>query len=241
MTAPRLLVAMASADAIPPVFWSVLSDTERRKAESLSIEKRRNEYIVGHALIRYLLQELTGLPAASHTVLTTDAGKPICEDGPGVSISHSRGMVACAASELGEIGIDIQFADSERETDRLAAEYFSPAEKNWLNTQPREAFYMLWALKEAWLKALGSGLGGGLDGLRCRVEPPSLKVSVNLSGDCILTLYGISSAFLACAMITNRHPEIVTLEWDAAGKRLTRGTQLREIASGECRATRRTT
>ena len=33
---------------------------------------------------------------------------------------------------------------------------------------------MLWVLKEAYLKALGSGLAGGLSSLECRIEPPAV-------------------------------------------------------------------
>ena len=33
---------------------------------------------------------------------------------------------------------------------------------------------MLWVLKEAYLKALGSGLAGGLSSLECQIEPPAV-------------------------------------------------------------------
>jgi hypothetical protein len=39
---------------------------------------------------------------------------------------------------------------------------------------------MLWVLKEAYLKALGSGLAGGLAALECRVEPPTIVARVTV-------------------------------------------------------------
>jgi hypothetical protein len=37
---------------------------------------------------------------------------------------------------------------------------------------------MLWVLKEAYLKAVGLGLAGGLASLECRIEPPALAARV---------------------------------------------------------------
>jgi phosphopantetheinyl transferase len=61
------------------------------------------------------------------------------------------------------------------ESDLVARRFFSPEDNAWLKSLPgaarRAAFYRLWTLKEAILKADGRGLEGGLE--RVRVELPA--------------------------------------------------------------------
>ena len=51
----------------------------------------------------------------------------------------------------GDVGIDVEYVDENRDVERLAMEYFSPGENEWLRGQSNNSFFMLWVLKEAWL------------------------------------------------------------------------------------------
>jgi 4'-phosphopantetheinyl transferase len=175
-----------------------ISSSELGRLGRIGASRREQEYLCGRSLLRHALERFTGIPARSHQLARTDEGKPICLDGPAISLTHSGDLVACAVAESGEIGIDIEIPDRRRRTTDIADRYFSKEEAAWLEIQGEDRFYMLWVLKEAYLKALGCGLRG-LDYLRCKVEPPRIEVSVTDDSLRALSLYGFGDAFLALA------------------------------------------
>jgi 4'-phosphopantetheinyl transferase len=232
---PGVFVALSRTDSLSPAFLAALSGDEWRTAEELVRAPRRKQFVCARGLLRHLLQKVTGLPAKSHVISLTDEGKPICIAGPGVSISHARGIVACAVTLKGDVGIDVEYVNVSRDLERLATEYFSPGEKEWLRGQPDNSFYMLWVLKEAWLKAVGSGLAGGLDRLQCQIEPPSIDATLRDSTTCRLNLLEMPNAFVGLAATDTSDDELSISEWDPATDQLVDSSCLKEIASGNAR------
>jgi 4'-phosphopantetheinyl transferase len=232
---PGVFLALSRTDSLSPALLAALSGDERRTAEDLVSARRRKEFVCARGLLRHLLQKATGLPAKSHVISLTDKGKPICIDGPGVSISHARGIVACGVTLKGDVGIDVEYANVSRDLKRLATEYFSLRENEWLRGQPVNSFYMLWVLKEAWLKAVGSGLAGGLDRLQCRIEPPNIDATLRDSTTCRLNLLETPSAFVGLATTDTSEDELSISKWDPATDQLVDSSCLREIASGTAR------
>lgn len=112
------------------------------------------------------------------TLLTrTPAGKPLLRDNPDhlqFNLSHSHGLIACAVSYGQQIGLDIDFWRRRNRYLAIAQRYFHPSEFQQLQqlsgTAQQQYFYRLWTLKEAWLKAEGSGLAGGLQALEFQVQ-----------------------------------------------------------------------
>ena len=228
MPTPGLYLAVATIDSLAPATRSVLSAAERQKIDQLSAPGRIDEYAAGRVLLRNLLEAVTGVPAAVHRISVTEKGKPVCRGGPGISISHSRDMVVCAVAETGEVGVDIEFLDSRRDTGRLARRFFSPDESEWLASQPQDRFYMLWVLKEAWLKAIGTGVAGGLDRLQCRVVPPVIDVLGNMPNEPELRLFEMPGAFLALAAAEAGDTRVQ--QWDPSLGKLVGADDVREIA-----------
>ena len=89
-------------------------------------------------------------------------------------------MLVCAVAPQGEIGIDVQLPSLRQWNMEIARRYFCAAEYERLRGAPADAFYMLWVLKEAYLKALGCGLAGGLDLIECRIEPPLIEARAQI-------------------------------------------------------------
>lgn len=121
---------------------------------------------------RDLLLELAGALLDRTAVLEYEpTGRPSV-DGLAVSISHSRTLVAVAASAVGPVGVDVEDV-YPREVAGLARRWFDPAELEWMARQPDEltAFLTLWTAKEAVGKALGLGLRK--TGLRRRMPLPA--------------------------------------------------------------------
>lgn len=119
----------------------------------------------------------------------TPDGKPFLADLPDIhfNLSHSGDYIACAFSDR-EIGLDLQEHSRTRISIlRIAGRFFSPEEHAAVLALPPDEkeinpdnsacrlpfFYRLWSIKEAYLKYLGCGLRGGMDGYCPDPLPPA--------------------------------------------------------------------
>jgi phosphopantetheinyl transferase len=149
---------------------ALITAEDRRRLTTSMGERRRAEYLAGRALLRHALAQCTGEDAATFQIEVSPAGKPQCASGPGISVSHSGEIVVCAVA-AGAVGVDVE-TGYVRAIDDMAERFFTPAEARWIAGDSATRFRMLWVLKEAYLKAVGVGIAGGLDSLDCRIEPP---------------------------------------------------------------------
>ena len=92
---------------------------------------------------------------------TTENGKPWVS-GVFYSISHSRNLLVQLFSKQGDVGIDIEFINKNRDFLKLAQRYFHHNEFTRLNSMPidkaRVLFFQLWSAKEAVCKLEGGRL-----------------------------------------------------------------------------------
>ncbi|WP_374371259.1 4'-phosphopantetheinyl transferase superfamily protein [Dongia sp.] len=84
---------------------------------------------------------------------------------PSVSLSHSRGWVACAASMTGPVGIDVEVPRPGRPIAEIARFAFGPGERRRVAEMGEAGFYRIWTLREALAKATGAGLPLVSDGI----------------------------------------------------------------------------
>jgi len=91
------------------------------------------------------------------------------EDRASFSLSHTTGMVACAVTAGVDVGVDVECVDRHVEMADIAARFFAPAEAAHLRQLDpevqRNRFFDLWTLKEALVKALGTGMATSLAAL----------------------------------------------------------------------------
>jgi len=152
---------------------ALVTADDRKRVTATMHARRSAEYLAGRALLRHTLACHTGRSPASFRIETSANGKPRCADGPAVSVSHSGDLLVCALADFGAVGVDVE-TGTPRALVTVAERYFTADEARWVAADPVPRFRMLWVLKEAYLKALGVGLAGGLRALQCRVEPPSV-------------------------------------------------------------------
>jgi 4'-phosphopantetheinyl transferase len=78
------------------------------------------------------------------------------------NLSHSGGIVACVLGEAQQIGVDVERLDRPPIDPRVIRRYCSEPEQAALAEMPEalrhERFLELWTLKEAYVKARGTGL-----------------------------------------------------------------------------------
>jgi 4'-phosphopantetheinyl transferase len=103
--------------------------------------------------------------------------KPSLAGGSEISfnLAHSGAVVLFAFTRAGEVGIDVELAESRARDERLAERFFSAAEVAVLHALPRSerpgAFLRCWTRKEAFLKARGDGLQLALDTFDVSLAP----------------------------------------------------------------------
>jgi phosphopantetheinyl transferase len=197
---------------------TLVTAEDRRRVSAEMHARRRSEYLAGRALLRHALARHTGRDSASLSIRVTTDGKPECVDGPAISLSHSGDLVCCAIGERGSVGIDVEAGPRGNPIAELAQRYFTPAEAQWVDVEPQQRFRMLWVLKEAYLKALGVGLAGGIGTLECRIEPPRITTRVARGGEAPrLALWAGTDCHLALATLGASAAELAIERWAPAG------------------------
>jgi 4'-phosphopantetheinyl transferase len=146
---------------------SLLSEEELERHDRQRVPDRRAEYRVAHALLRTVLSCYRPLRPRDWRFREEQHGRPeidIAHPGPRLrfNLSHTQGMVACVVAEEAAVGIDVESLARQRTIDRIAARSFAADELAWLETHPEtdrpSAFLQIWTLKEAQLKAFGTGM-----------------------------------------------------------------------------------
>ena len=172
--------------ALVAAVWPHLTGWERDRLDRFAFEADRTQYAAAHWLVRVALADAGPLPPTGWVLRQTDTGRPLVETPLGMpprhlSLSHTRGLVACAISSV-EVGIDVEYLDPRLDVASLLTRVLSPAElARWpagLAEHRGPLFFQYWTLKEAVLKGLGIGLA---------CEPSQLEVEVGPGGAARLT------------------------------------------------------
>lgn len=151
---------------------AVLSPDERARAARFVFERDRVSYIAAHILLRQTLSACADIPAGQWDLVSTPSGKPVLaahQAGCGLSfnLSHTEGLVACVVGRGTDVGVDVEVVASRNVSVEVAERFFSPAEVAHLRACAdgvRDVrFTELWTLKEAYIKAVGTGLSHPLD------------------------------------------------------------------------------
>ncbi len=159
---------------------ALLAPDERRRAESFGSLEPRLDYVRARLMQRLVLSRLTGVDPATWRFAPASGGKPgIVEprDQRRVrfNISHTRGLVALAVCRDAEVGVDVEALNPATDVVAVARRFFAAQEVAALMALEEVAravrFLELWSLKEACLKAIGTGLASPLAAARFDIEP----------------------------------------------------------------------
>ncbi len=180
-----LTVYMAVPPADAPLVvrgLALLSEEERVRAHRFVFAEDRAAYAVAHALLRCQLASLAGTDPRALEFRANAHGKPELVGpwlgAPCFSLTHTRSHVACALA-LKPLGVDLERSD--RVPDWAILQLLEPNERHYLEGLPEDfrvkAFFRIWTLKEAVLKALGTGLATPLDCFALSLDPPDLHTT----------------------------------------------------------------
>ena len=164
-------------DALAP-FMQWLGAGESGRMQRFVRHGRRRQFLIGRVLARQALGLLLGADPRHLALEGAPDAKPFLSgEHPFVdfSISHSGYWVACAASVVTRLGLDIESIDPARDVLSLAEHAFAEPEVAWLKARPDESrtrdFYHLWSASEARIKL-------GAEGACCHFQHDELAIAL---------------------------------------------------------------
>ena len=141
---------------------------------------------MAHAALREILAVHTGLAPADLSFEPDAQGKPHLPASLGAlhfNLSHSAGLAAVAVTRAGPVGVDVERVRELDDMDSLVRRFFAPAERAALEACPpahrARAFFTIWTRKEAYIKAVGTGLGLRLSSFAVSLTPDARLLSID--------------------------------------------------------------
>jgi 4'-phosphopantetheinyl transferase len=160
----------------------LLSEDERQRAFRFRFARDRHRFVIGRALLRIILSRYLQADPARLRFAYNEYGKPsLIGDHAGLqfNISNSASLAVCAVVLHGAVGIDVEHVRDLSDIDRVARHFFAAPEAQIVRalSGPNKtmAFFTCWTRKEAYIKALGTGLSRPLDSfaVTCLPEEPA--------------------------------------------------------------------
>jgi 4'-phosphopantetheinyl transferase len=167
-----------------------LSAEELRRAGRYRFKKDREHFIVARGLLRTILGRYLDEEPSQLRFCYGPHGKPALAtvfggDALRFNLSHSHGLALFAVTRRREVGVDLEYIQAHLADDQIAERFFSPREVALLRDLPkdvrREAFFIFWTRKEAFIKATGKGLSLPLNQFEVSLVPgkPIVLLSAN--------------------------------------------------------------
>ena len=148
---------------------AVLSSGESQRLARLTTDRGREEFLYGRLFLRSVLASLTGKSMGVLNLGQSEYGKPNLSERCGLSfnLSHSGHRYGLVISTEGEAGCDLEQHKAARNFAGLIDTVGCAGERVWLDSLSLServmAFYQLWTLKEATVKADGRGFEIAVD------------------------------------------------------------------------------
>ena len=170
--------------AVTATLWRVLDEAEQARADRFAFTIDKHSYIVAHALLRVMLSKEAGIAPGDWKFRAGPGGKPQIDSSAGhpdlrFSLSHTRGMVSVAVGRFHDLGVDVESWREAVPVLEIARRFFAPAEAELIAGLPlseqNQAFYRLWTLKEAFVKATGQGIAAPIDGFAFSLDPVEIR------------------------------------------------------------------
>ncbi|WP_236960756.1 4'-phosphopantetheinyl transferase family protein [Methylobacterium durans] len=181
-------VDLALSDAALAACAGILSGEERARAARFLRPVDRDRYVASHGALRLILGRACGRAPADLAFTALPGGKPALADGPGLdfNLSHSGARALVGLSPRGWIGVDVEALRPMPDAGRVARTTFAPDEVAALAALPASdlmpAFMACWTRKEAFVKAVGTGLAMPLARFSVSL-PPAPASLLRLAGE----------------------------------------------------------
>lgn len=161
--------------------FDLLDDEEKARWRRFVVERAKRQFSLCRGALRIHLAERLGCSNRALSFGYLEHGKPFAKvqghrTPVGFNVSHSgrHGLIAFAEHEW--LGVDVEERVPKHDLDGIGAKVYGQSERDMLEaavgTQKVHTFFRLWSMKEALIKALGTGFS--LNPSRFEVPEPML-------------------------------------------------------------------
>ena len=179
---------------------AVLSGDERARAARFVLRRDRDNFVAARGILRSILSLYLQRPASGIEFTYTAEGKPRLQpldSDPSLcfNLSHSHGLAVYAFSCHGEVGIDAALRDLPPE-------------------MRDEGFFLCWTRKEAYIKAVGSGLGIPLDSFHVSLTPGKPEELASSDSDrWMMRSFKPAEGFVGAVVAEGKQWKLRFLDW----------------------------
>lgn len=179
----------------------LVAPDEEERARAFRFEEDRRRYLGGTLLQRVVLSRLLSCSLGEVSFFKNEWGKPFLdkrhESTIQFSLSRSHKLSVLAVSVEGEIGVDVEYERGRVGNDLSMKSQFSEAEQEFIEqaADSRQAFFEIWARKEAYIKGIGRGLSHPLE--KFDVSPSGEKFARDWSVDLMQETWEVRSMELS--------------------------------------------
>ena len=159
---------------------SLLSKSEKIKADLFKFPQHQRRYQAVHGILRIILGRYLKIDPTQINFTHSDRGKPYLTDDCNsvnlqFNLSHSENRAILGISHDRRIGVDLEKMRPMENAEQLAERFFCASEYALLTqaipAERDKLFFQLWTAKEAYLKATGEGISGGLNQIEIALNP----------------------------------------------------------------------
>jgi 4'-phosphopantetheinyl transferase len=151
---------------------AVLNPAERVRHGRFRHDDDRHQFLLGRVMARAIVGDALGVPPDAWRWREGPRGRPEIDepDCPvSFNLAHSAGLVVCAVSHAGPVGVDVEHRERAPIDRALVARCCAANEAADIDAQGdgwRDQFLKYWTLKESYLKAVGLGISVHLPDVR---------------------------------------------------------------------------
>jgi 4'-phosphopantetheinyl transferase len=184
--------ALTPSSTVLDQFEKTLSQDELTRADRFRGPGLRARFIAGRGALRTILARYTGQSPESLEFAYRENGKPWLTGQPGpqkleFNLAHSHELALCGIVTNRVLGVDIEYMRPMQNGPAIIQRFFSPSERAEFLSLPEAgrfaAFYRGWTRKEAYLKAVGTGLATELDSFDVPLAPNAPPALLRIGDD----------------------------------------------------------
>ncbi|ACB51895.1 4'-phosphopantetheinyl transferase [Crocosphaera subtropica ATCC 51142] len=161
--------------------FNLLNEEEKIKAQRFHFEKHQKRFTLARSSLKKILSFYLSISPQDIKFQYSDYGKPKIIDKINLinlqfNVSHSEDIAIYGVTCDYFIGVDVEYIRPMPEAENLAKRFFSQKEYQQIrglsSEEKNREFFKLWTGKEAYLKAIGKGIGGGLEKVEISTHKP---------------------------------------------------------------------
>ncbi|GBF81467.1 4-phosphopantetheinyl transferase [Aphanothece sacrum FPU1] len=209
---------MESSDQEIKTLFNILNEEEQTKAKRFVLAQHQRRFIVARTTLKIILSNYLKIAPNQIKFEYSSRGKPtlIKDINPNkleFNVSHSEELALYGITRDRLIGVDVEYNSPIPDAEQLAKRFFCPQEYEIIRplTSPEkeQTFFQLWTAKEAYLKATGEGISGGLDQIFVSLKTKPKFLALPHSGKPLTdwTLFTLTpqTGYLASVVVQGNH------------------------------------